>query len=112
MGHLKIPFYVYLFTLCGCGAGGGRSEDNLWESVLSFQQLSPGDRTLLIKFDSRHLYHLSHHASPTWLLLNFLWNGTTNFLTISLIKVLGEGIYRTLAVPELKFSLGEKAVCF
>lgn len=108
MGHLEIPFSVYLFILCGCGSGGGRSEDSLWESDLYFHQLSSEDRTLAIKFDSRH--HLSHHTSPRWLLLNLLWNGTTDSLTISLIKVLGEDISRTLAVPEVKLSLGKMAV--
>lgn len=82
----------------------------MWESDLYFHQLSPEDRTLVIKFDSRH--HLSHHTSPRCLLLNFLWNGTTDSLTISLIKVLGEDIYRTLAVSRGKVVIGENGCWF
>lgn len=35
-----------------------RSEDNLWESVLSFHAVGPGDSTQVTGFGGKHLYHL------------------------------------------------------
>lgn len=40
--------------------GGQRSEDDLWESVLSFHYVGPGDRTLVIRLGTTHPYPLSH----------------------------------------------------
>lgn len=41
-----------------------RLEDHLEESILSFQHVSPGDRTQVLRLSRKHLYPLSHLAYP------------------------------------------------
>lgn len=36
-----------------------RSEDNIDESILSFQHVGPSDQTPVVRFSSKHLYQLS-----------------------------------------------------
>lgn len=43
-----------------------RSEDNLWKLVLSVHHTHPGNPIQVIKFDSKHLYMLSHLTSSLW----------------------------------------------
>jgi hypothetical protein len=40
------------------------SKDNLWESVLSFQHVGPGDQAQFGKLADKYLYLLSHVTSP------------------------------------------------
>jgi hypothetical protein len=42
----------------------GKWEDNLWESVLSFHYLGPGDRTHVLSLGGKHLYLLSFLVNP------------------------------------------------
>lgn len=62
---IKTTLYsIYLFACVH--ACVQRSEDSLWESVLSFHHVGPRDQTEVIRFGSSRLYPLSfpaHHSS-------------------------------------------------
>lgn len=49
-------------AVCIVMCGGHRT--NTWESAFSFHRWGPGTRTQADRFESRHLYPLSHLPSP------------------------------------------------
>lgn len=53
------------------GLGAQKSEDNLGESILSFQHVCPRDRTRVTNFSGKHLTQRSHLPVPTSLVLQF-----------------------------------------
>lgn len=60
-------FFTHLFmSLCGyvCELIGVRSENNLWELILSFHSVSSGDRTQGVKLGDKHLYPLTISLAP------------------------------------------------
>lgn len=41
-----------------------RSEDNLWQSILSLHHVGPGNRTQIIRVGGKCLYQMSHLGAP------------------------------------------------
>lgn len=80
-------YYIYLLYLLICSAWGAhacvympwsmyvwKSEESLWELVLSFHHVGPRDGTHVIRLNNKFLYLLSHLSSPrvAFLILNCL----------------------------------------
>lgn len=63
---LIVTLMLYIYTI----AQLGRSEDNFWGSVLSFQHVGLGDQTQVVRCGGKYLYPLSHLKWP----FTYFWN--------------------------------------
>ena len=70
--YVCVPTYTYTHLYVR------RSENNLWELVLSFYHMWPEDQTWVIRLNSKHLYRLSHLTSPIITIL--LWAHNLSFI--------------------------------
>lgn len=65
---LKIIFFItFIYFVCVhvCHRVHRlRSEDNLWQSVLSFHHVCPGNRTQIMRVGGKCLYQMSHLGAP------------------------------------------------
>jgi hypothetical protein len=65
-----------------------RSENNLWELVLFFHFVGPGNLTLIVRLGSKHLYFPSHLAAPCF----------SSFSEVSVSLHLMQALWRNLYI--------------